>query len=42
MVTLLTPLVHIPLVAGLIVSNVARRTVWICLLFPSTVFLSGV
>jgi Gpi18-like mannosyltransferase len=63
LVTMVTPLVHTPLLAGLIVSNacylaflfllwqivrldwtmeVTRRTVWIYLLFPSTVFLSGV
>jgi Gpi18-like mannosyltransferase len=63
LVTMVTPLVRTPLLAGLIVSNacyliflvllwqivrldwapdVARRTVWIYLLFPSTVFLSGV
>jgi hypothetical protein len=63
LVTMMTPLVHTPLLAGLIVSNVcyliflvllwqivrldwttavAQRTVWIYLLFPSTVFLSGV
>ena len=63
LIALVTPLVHTPLVAGLLVSNlcyftflvllwqlvrldwtadVARRAVWIYLLFPSAIFLSGV
>ena len=63
LVTVVTRVVHTPLLAGLMVSNacylaflvllwqivrldwtmeVTRRTVWIYLLFPSTVFLSGV
>jgi GNAT superfamily N-acetyltransferase len=63
LVTALTSLVRVPLLAGLIVANacyltflvllwklvrldwapeVARRTVWIYLLFPSAIFLSGV
>jgi Gpi18-like mannosyltransferase len=63
LMAVVTPLVHTPLLAGLIVSNVfyltflalpwqivrldwtmdlARRSVWIYLLFPSTMFLSGV